>query len=265
MNVPLHYLSAAPFGRDRAEGGAALEITADTLVADIAARHPRSIEVFERQGIDFCCGGRRALGEACREHGAAVEDVAREIAAAAAREVPEDRVFTDAPLGVLLDHIVSRYHTVLREDLPRLGRMADKVAEVHGSRHPELRELADVYRKLHNELTPHLATEEERVFPALRRVAEPSAAGEDVQGALHALEEEHDRAGAALARLRALSGGFAVPEDGCTTYRALYEGLARFERELHEHVHLENNVLFPRVVSLQAHAADRGGPTGGAC
>ena len=93
---------------------------------------------------------------------------------------------------------------------------------------------------------------------------EPGAAAEDVQAALHLLEEEHDRAGAALARLRALSGGFAVPEDGCTTYRALYEGLARFERELHEHVHLENNVLFPRVVSLQARAEGRGGPAGGA-
>ena len=240
-----------------------MEITADTLVADIAAHHPRSIEVFERHGIDFCCGGRRALGEACRERGAAVEDVAVEIAAAAAREVPEDRVFTDAPLGALLDHIVSRYHAALREDLPRLGRMADKVAEVHGSRHPELRELSDVYRELRDELTPHLATEEQRVFPAVRRVAEPGGTAEDVQRALHALEEEHDRAGVALARLRTLSGGFAVPEDGCATYRALYEGLARFERELHEHVHLENNVLFPRVVSLQARAEARGGPTGG--
>jgi regulator of cell morphogenesis and NO signaling len=155
----------------------------------------------------------------------AASTLVADIAAAAADEVPEDRVFTDAPLGELLDHIVSRYHAALRKDLPRLGRMADKVADVHGSRHPELRELADVY----------LAT-----------------------------EEEHDRAGAALARLRALSGGFAVPEDGCTTYRALYEGLERFERELHEHVHLENNVLFPRVVSLQARAERQGDPTGGA-
>jgi regulator of cell morphogenesis and NO signaling len=248
----------------RPEGGEPLEITADTLVADIAAHHPRSIEVFERHGIDFCCGGRRALGEACREHGAAVEVVAAEIAAATAREVPEDRVLTDAPLGTLLDHIVSRYHAALREDLPRLERMADKVAEVHGSRHPELRELTDVYRELRNELTPHVATEEERVFPAVRRLAESGAAANDVQGALHALEKEHDRAGAALARLRALSRGFAVPEDGCTTYSALYEGLVRFERELHEHVHLENNVLFPRVVSLLARAEGQGGPTGGA-
>jgi regulator of cell morphogenesis and NO signaling len=241
-----------------------LEITADTLVADVAARHPRSIEVFERHRIDFCCGGRRALGEACREHGAAVDAVAAEIAAAAAREVPEDRVFTDASLVALLDHIVSRYHVALREDLPRLGRMADKVAEVHGSRHPELRELAGVYRELRDELTRHLTAEEERVFPAVRRLAEQGAAEEDVQGALHALEAEHDRAGAALARLRTLSSGFAVPEDGCTTYRALYEGLTRFERELHEHVHLENNVLFPRVVSQQARAETRTGSAGGA-
>jgi regulator of cell morphogenesis and NO signaling len=205
-----------------------LEITASTLVADIAAHHPRSIEVFERHGIDFCCGGRRALGEACREHGAAVEVVAAEIADAAAREVPEDRVFTDAPLGELLDHIVSRYHSVLREDLPRLGRMADKVAEVHGERHPELHELARVYGGLRDEL-----------------------------------EEEHDRAGAALARLRSLSHGFVVPDDACATYRALCEGLVRFERELHEHVHLENNVLFPRVVSLQARAERLSAPVEG--
>jgi regulator of cell morphogenesis and NO signaling len=162
-----------------------LEITADTLVADIAAYHPRSLEVSERHGIDFCCGGR----------------------------------------------------------------------------HPELPELARVYRDLQSELEPHLAAEEERVFPAVRRLAEPGTPAEDVQGALHALEEEHDRVGAALARLRALSRGFTIPDDACTTYRALFEGLLRFERELHEHVHLENNVLFPRVISLQAHAADPGNPT----
>ncbi len=237
-----------------------MEITADTLVADIAAHHPSSIEVFERHGIDFCCGGRRPLGEACREHGATVETVAEEIAAATARELPEDRVFTDAPLGTLLDHIVTRYHAALREDLPRLGRMADKVAEVHGLRHPELHELARTYRGLRDELEPHLTTEEEQVFPAVRRLAEPGTQSEDVQRALHALEEEHDRAGAALATLRTLSRGFAVPEDACTTYRALYEGLEHFERELHEHVHLENNVLFPRVVSLQARAAAAGNP-----
>lgn len=227
-----------------------MEITADTLIADIAARHPRSIEIFERHGIDFCCGGRRPLGEACREHGVPVDTLAAEVEAAAARETPEERVLTDAPLAALLDHIVSRYHAALREDLPRLSHIADKVAEVHGSRHRELHELVHVYRELWNELEPHLEAEEKRVFPAIRRLEAPDAGREDVSGALHALEEDHDRAGAALARLRALSHGFAVPDDACPTYRALYEGLARFEHELHEHVHLENNLLFPRVVSL---------------
>ncbi len=226
-----------------------------TLVADIAARHPRSIDVFERHGIDFCCGGHRPLGEVCRATGLDAAALAAEIETAAAAETPAERTFTDAPLGELIDHIVSRYHAALREDLARLGRMADKVAEVHGARHTELAEVASVYRELRAELEPHLATEEERVFPAARRLAEPGGiwSAED-QAALHGLEEDHHRAGTALTRLRALSSGFTVPGDGCTTYRALYEGLARFERELHEHVHLENNILFPRVVSLSAHA-----------
>jgi regulator of cell morphogenesis and NO signaling len=243
-----------PEGHDRA-----MPLTPSTLVADIASRHPRSIEVFERHGIDFCCGGRRPLGEVCREKGIDAGALATEIEKAAATETASDRTWTDAPLAEILDHIVGRYHSALREDLPRLGRMADKVAEVHGSRHGELVELAAVYRTLRGELEPHLADEEERVFPAVRRLAAPGGAWSDEeQAALHALEEEHDRAGAALARLRELSSGFAVPADGCNTYRALYEGLARFERELHEHVHLENNVVFPRVVSLAAHAPSAG-------
>ena len=190
--------------------------------------------------------------EWCSRIGACVtvDTLTAEVRAATARETPQDRVFNDAPLGTLLDHIVARYHAALREDLPRLSRLADKVAEVHGTRHPELLELARVYQELRNQLEPHLAAEEERVFPAVRRLEGSAAEREDVSGALHALEEEHDRAGKALARLRELSRGFAVPDDGCPTYRALYEGLVRFERELHEHVHLENNVLFPRVVSL---------------
>jgi len=230
-----------------------MPIDSATLVADIAARHPRSIDVFERHGIDFCCGGRRPLREVCREKGLDPAALAAEVAAAAATETPADRAFADAPLSDLLDHIVDRYHAALRDDLPRLDRMAGKVAEVHGGRHAELADLAAVYHDLRAELEVHLAAEEERVFPAVRRLAAAGGAwtAED-QAALHGLEEEHDRAGAALARLRALSSGFTVPADGCSTYRALYEGLARLERELHEHVHLENNVLFPRVVSLSA-------------
>lgn len=232
-----------------------MPISDTTPVAEIAARHPSSIDVFERYGIDFCCGGHRPLGEVCREKGLDLAGVASEIERAAAAETPAEKTFTDAPLGALLDHIVGRYHAALREDLPRLARMADKVAEVHGGRHSELAEVAAVYRALRAELEPHLATEEQHAFPAVRRLVEPGGTwSTEDQAALHGLEEDHERAGTALARLRSLSSGFAVPADGCTTYRALYEGLARFERELHEHVHLENNILFPRIVSLSARA-----------
>ena len=164
-----------------------MEITAATLVADIAAHHPRSIEVFERHGIDFCCGGRRPLGEVCREKGLGAEELIAALEAVAAEETPADRTWTDAPLGDLVDHIVSRYHTVLRDELPRLGRMAEKVAEVHGPRHGELAGIAGVYRELRDEMERHLLVEEERVFPAVKRLAEPGGGKGDLAAALHGL------------------------------------------------------------------------------
>ncbi len=224
--------------------------TPASIVADIAARHPSSIDVFERHGIDFCCGGHRSLQDACRDKGLSAAVVADEIDAAAARETPTEPIWTDAPLGDLVDHIVSRYHVGLRETLPRLGRMADKVAEIHGSRHPELPGLAQTFHGLKAELDAHLAVEEELFFPAVRALGEAGIWTDKLQAALHGLLEEHTVAGSALARLRSLSAGFTVPEDGCSTYRALYEGLLRLERDLHEHVHLENNVLYRRVVDL---------------
>jgi len=228
----------------------AMSIILESLVADIAARHPSSIDIFERHGIDFCCGGHRSLKDACGEKGLSPALVVSEIEAAAARETPGEPTWTEAPLGALVDHIVSRYHTDLRETLPRLGRMADKVAEVHGSRHPELAGLAKTFHGLRAELEAHLVTEEELFFPAVRDLGQTGIWTDKLQAALHGLLEEHTVAGSALARLRSLSAGFTVPEDGCNTYRALYEGLLRLERELHEHVHLENNVLYRRVVGL---------------
>lgn len=230
-------------------------ITPDSLVADIAAQHPSSLDIFERHGIDYCCGGHRSLGDACREKGLNAAEVAGEIKAVAAQDVPAERRWTDAPLGELVDHIVSRYHEGLKETLPRLGRLADKVAEVHGSRHPELPGLARTFHGLRAELDAHLAAEEELFFPAVRDLAQTGIWTDSLQAALHGLLEEHAVAGSALARLRLLSAGFTVPEDGCNTFRALYEGLLRLERELHEHVHLENNVLYRRVVSLSKRGA----------
>jgi regulator of cell morphogenesis and NO signaling len=231
-----------------------MQITRTTPVAAVASGQPGTIKVFERHGIDFCCGGQRPLGEACAEKGLAFEGLAGELEAAMAAPGAE-RSWQDAPLVELIAWIESRFHARLREDMPGLSRMAEKVAAVHGERHPEVREIASVYAALRAELEAHLVKEEQVLFPFVGLLAEGRAAGHPllgmIRGPIGAMEAEHESAGAALTRLRELSRGYAPPEDACNTFRGLYHGLAELERELHEHIHLENNVLHPRARALE--------------
>lgn len=234
------------------------EIAPDTFVARLATRHPATIRVFQRHGIDFCCQGGRPLSEACAEKGLAFELLREELAAAVAGPPGEARDWGEAPLGELIGHIVARYHERLREELPRLGAMADRVLTVHGDKHPEtLPALVRVFRGLRAELELHMTKEERVLFPAVRRL---EAGGEPARGPwlaapIATMEHEHDDAAQALAELRRLTGGYRPPAGACTTFRGLYHGLAELEADLHRHIHLENNVLFPRAARLEADVA----------
>ncbi len=237
-----------------------MNFTAETTVAEIAGALPRAIPVFQKHGIDFCCGGRRALAELCSEKGIGFETIVCEIESAVRQPSGSETDWTIEPLGALVDHILGRYHAGLREELPRLLALAQKVATVHGANHPNtLPALRDTFGSLKDELEAHLEKEEHVLFPYVREL-ETAAAGRrpsfSIQlglaaGATGVMEREHEIAGLALKTISRLTGGFRPPKDACGSFRALYAGLEVFETDLHAHIHLENNILFPRAVAME--------------
>jgi len=219
-------------------------ITTETKVGQIASEHPLATRVFARHGIDYCCGGGRPLGEVCGEKGldssGLLEEIRRELAGAAPAGDRWDR----APLEALIDHILVTFHEPLREELPRLEAMARKVAAVHREKEPErLPALLSTYLDLKAELDGHMAKEEQILFPMIRRGQGPFAGGP-----VSVMRHEHDVAGSLLQRLRELTDGYTVPAEACNTWRALWHGLRALEEDLHLHIHLENNILFPRAL-----------------
>jgi regulator of cell morphogenesis and NO signaling len=231
-------------------------VSAERTVGAIVAEDYRSAAAFERHGIDFCCGGRATLGEACRAKGLEPEALLAEIAQAReAGPVDRGRNFSAWELGFLADYIVNTHHAWLRENDPSIAAYAAKIAEVHGANHPELVEISALFSKIAADMVEHLREEEELFFPTLKRLEAAgksgrSAAADDLglaRDSLAGLGRDHEAIGEATHRIRALASGYLLPPDACATYALAYRKLAEFEEELHEHVHLENNVLFPRV------------------
>jgi|CXWL01.1.fsa_nt_gi regulator of cell morphogenesis and NO signaling len=225
-------------------------IAPTTRVADVAREHPSTVRVFQRHGVDFCCGGKRSLAEACAKHHLDLDVLVSDLEAAV--DGSAGAGFgppATASLADLAKYIVGRYHVSLRAELPRLGAMVDKVDRVHGEHAPEIPPLAAAFRELVAEITDHLVQEEELAFPLIARL-EAGDRPRDLVAPLSVLEDQHAAVGALLARLRATSHDYTPPEWACNTFRGLYHGLAELERELQEHIHLENNVLFPRALAI---------------
>ncbi len=225
----------------------------DTL-ADLVTANPELAVHLDRLGLDYCCGGRRRLADAVEAAGLDSDEVLR--ALADAEPTPHADDWPTMSPALLVDHIESTHHAYLREALPRLSALADKVAEVHGERHPELPEVARLVVELRADLEPHLLKEERVLFPMVRELDGATVAPEFHCGTLanpiRVMSMEHDAAGDLLARLRKVTGEYAVPADGCASYTALYAGLAELEADTHLHVHKENNVLFPTVLADEA-------------
>jgi regulator of cell morphogenesis and NO signaling len=228
-----------------------MKITERTTVADIASALPSSVRVFQRHGIDFCCGGKTALDTVCREHGISFTELVNAIDASALAPQPDERDWNTEPLHVLIDHIVATYHRPLGEELPRLQSMAAKVASVHGRKAAHLAQLQTTVSELSAELRSHMRKEELVLFPAIQDIEDGRPhPGVRIDAPIAVMEHEHDHAGMLLSQLRAITDGYAPPDWACQTFRALYSALSELEANMHVHVHLENNVLFPRALVL---------------
>lgn len=238
-----------------------MSVTTEKTVRELALENPAATRVFEKLGIDYCCGGNQSLEQACHAANLAVDQVldSLEMAEQTTRATQKVHDWQREPLSDLVAHINSTHHKYTREEIARLGPLADKVCSVHGKNHPELLHIRASFAGLAQELTTHMMKEEMVLFPYIIRMEEAVIQNEpilpppfgSVQNPVSMMEQEHDSAGAALRAMRRSSDGFTAPVDACISYQTLYKALAEFEADLHQHIHLENNILFPRAVAME--------------
>jgi regulator of cell morphogenesis and NO signaling len=228
-------------------------VNLETTLAEIVTHNPSAARTLERHRLDYCCGGRQSLVDACIAAGLDPSTILDELGSAPDAAPPDWAAMAPTEL---VDHIEATHHEYLHDELPRLEALATKVAGVHAVRHPELTRVADLVSALRADLEPHLTKEEQVLFPMIRQLDASPTAPEFHCGTLanpiRMMLIEHDRAGDILAELRTTTNGLVVPADGCASYRALYAGLTELEADTHLHVHKENNVLFPAVLALEA-------------
>lgn len=229
-----------------------MTIDAQDSLGDLAIEDPRRTQVFSDLGLDYCCNGQQSLREAVAAEGLDLEKVLT------ALNIPGSPPATAAgpqsnPNGALAHDIVDTHHAYMWQEMPRLQELVHKVAQVHAEAHPELAQVKDTFDLALNELEPHMTTEERVVFPAISRMekAQQPAQDSSFEPQIQQLRDEHEVVGSLFSKLCDLTSGYVVPEDACTSYTLMLQGLAHMERDLHEHIHKENNVLFPRVLELE--------------
>jgi regulator of cell morphogenesis and NO signaling len=238
-----------------------MTVTTEKTVREFALENPTATRVFEKLGIDYCCGGNRTLQEACRTANLDINQVLDllESAEHGVQAAQKDQNWQTEPLADLIAHIKNTHHKYTREEIARLGPLFDKVCSVHGKNHQELLQIREVFQGLAQELATHLMKEEIVLFPFIVSMEEatiehkptvPAPFG-TVQNPVSMMEHEHDSAGNALRAMRKASSGYAVPAGGCVSYQTLYKALDAFEIDLHEHIHLENDILFPRAIAME--------------
>lgn len=236
---------------------------ATQTVRDIALENPASIRVFEQFGIDCCCGGRIPLGEACARKNLALGEVIAALEKASAEQVSQAGEWASASLNNLAKYIVNTHHAYVNRELPRLAEFAKKVVNRHGDSRPELPLIQAKVVELAEEMTQHQAKEELILFPHISHLEKaihenkpkPQGCFGIVANPIAMMTREHDSAGALMAEIRKLTEDFTPPAGVCPTYHGFYTGLREFEQDLHQHIHLENNILFPRAIALESSAA----------
>ena len=229
----------------------------NATVADWVKEYPPTSRVFEKFQIDYCCGGGNTLAQACADRQLDANDIVAKLTQVVADpQHASDENWSATTLSELCDHIEQTHHAYLRDELPRLTDLVAKVVEAHAVNHPELPELQLVIAGLKAELEPHMFKEEQILFPAIRSMEESASRPQfpfgSVANPIRMMEHEHDGAGSALARIRELTGDYQIPPDACNTFQVMMDGLKQLEADTHQHIHKENNILFPKAQQLEA-------------
>jgi regulator of cell morphogenesis and NO signaling len=236
-----------------------MTISSTMKVRDVVLELPQATRVFEKLKIDYCCGGDTPLGEACATAGIEVANLERmleEVGRAPGNGLLD---FAKTTLGELIGHILDKHHVYTKEEMDRLEPLIEKVISAHGENHPELRSLGGLFQQLCADLRPHMLKEEQILFPyiiemersAVENRPAPFPPFGTVKNPVRMMMMEHETVGDLLRELRALSSNYTVPPDGCISYQTLYQALEAFEKDLHQHIHLENNILFPRAIEME--------------
>ena len=234
--------------------------TSETKVKDIALSNPAAKQVLEDAGLDYCCSGGKSLHEACLHTDVPAEEILKRLHENSKDINPDEANWIAAPLGDLTRHIRERHHRYAREAIARVQPLLDKVGAKHGENHPEIADIHRLFTEVGQEMIMHMQKEEQILFPyidALERAANAHGSVEPpffqtVRNPIQAMMKEHDAAGELVKQIRKASSDYTAPADACPSYMALYQDLREFEADLHQHVHLENNILFPRAVELEA-------------
>jgi len=216
-------------------------------IGQLATEHPEFVPVFEDLGLDYCCGGHQSLVDACHTQGLRPAEVRDRLAETRGTACSSSDAWAEVPIEDLIDHIAEDYHAYLRRELPRLAGLLEKVTHVHGTEAPWMSAVKAEFDVLKPDLEAHIETEQTVVFPRLRTPKNQRAPAVEEDDPLALLEGEHKEAGTTLKRIRLLSFNYTAPEWACTSFRAVLDGLRELEYNVHQCVHKENNILFPRA------------------
>lgn len=228
-------------------------------IGEMVAQDYRKASIFKKYGLDFCCGGNKTLDKVCAEKGIDLIEITEALNTVDHSTLTSTTDFNTLELDALIDHIISTHHKYVAETIPLLTEFSQKVAKVHGAANPEVVEIYQYYQTVAAELALHMQKEELMLFPNIRRMVLANRSGEQfapqpfgtIANPIHSMEAEHESAGEAMQSIRDLSNNYTPPAHACNTYRVLYSKLEEFENDLHQHVHLENNILFPKAILLE--------------
>ena len=237
-----------------------MSFTGMTRVGEIAAANPRAKRVLEEAGLDYCCGGEKSLHDACMRANVSPEEILKRLQENSKQAGPDEANWASASLSDLTQHIREKHHRYVREVIPRVRALLGRVKAKHGQNHPELAGIEELFFDLGQDMYSHMQKEEQILFPYIEALQSSTGGNgkleppffQTVRNPVQMMMQEHDSAGEALLAMRKLSSAYQTPADGCESYRELYRSLAEFEGDMHTHVHLENNILFPRAVELEA-------------